>query len=98
MKKKLAALLLAALMVLTTAGCQGAQQQESSTEQSSAQTETTTEESSSSQRKPNEGESNENQYINTSIGAEPSVLDVARFTTINDRTVFYNILEPLTRI
>lgn len=97
MKKKLAALLLAAMMVLSTAGCQSAQQ-ESGTEESSAQTETTTEESASSQVKPNEGEPDAEQYINTSLSAEPSVLDVARFTTVTDRTVFYNILEPLTRI
>lgn len=98
MKKKLAAFLLAALMVLTTAGCQGANQ-ESSTQENTAQTETTTtEESAASQVKPNEGEPDEEQYINTSIDSEPSVLDVARFTTITDRSIFYNILEPLTRI
>ncbi|MDD6316749.1 MAG: ABC transporter substrate-binding protein, partial [Clostridia bacterium] len=30
--------------------------------------------------------------------AEPSVLDVARFLGIADRSLFYNVLEPLVRI
>ena len=30
--------------------------------------------------------------------AEPSILDVARFLGIADRTLFFNVLEPLTRI
>lgn len=39
-----------------------------------------------------------NQYLNVILAAEPSVLDVARFISIYDRSVFYNILEPLVRL
>lgn len=34
----------------------------------------------------------------TAIGSEPNVVDVVRFIGIADRNVFYNVLEPLTRI
>lgn len=36
-------------------------------------------------------------YVNV-VGSEPNVVDVVRFTGIADRTVFYNVLEPLIRI
>ena len=32
------------------------------------------------------------------MSAEPSVLDVARFVGVVDRNMFFNVLEPLTRI
>lgn len=44
------------------------------------------------------GKPDEEQYLNVLLTAEPSVLDVARFIAIYDRSVFYNILEPLVRL
>lgn len=38
------------------------------------------------------------QTLSILYSAEPSVLDVARFLGIADRSLFYNVLEPLVRI
>lgn len=46
----------------------------------------------------NTGEKDADQYLNVLLSAEPSVLDVARFLGIVDRSIFMNVLEPLTRI
>jgi len=39
----------------------------------------------------------ENSYIHV-VSGEPSVLNTSKFKGLNDRKVFYNILEPLTRV
>ena len=44
------------------------------------------------------GVRDEEQYLNTLIGGEPSSLDCARFLDIYSRTTLYSITEPLTRI
>jgi oligopeptide transport system substrate-binding protein len=37
-------------------------------------------------------------YINCLLKSEPSTLDVGKFMNIYDRTVLWNVLEPLTRV
>lgn len=80
----------------------GAPVPESSTPSTSAtdQTDTTEQASAAStvERTSEDGELDENQYLNVLLADEPTVLDVARFSMIQDRNVFYNVLEPLTRI
>ena len=102
MKKKIAALLLALALAVTATGCQGAPVPESSTPSTSTtEPSDTTEQTSAAStvgRTDEDGELDENQYLNVLLADEPTVLDVARFSMIQDRNVFYNVLEPLTRI
>ena len=53
---------------------------------------------STAQPTSEDGELDEEQYSNVYLDNEPTVLDVARFSMIQDRKIFYNVLEPLTRI
>ena len=98
----IAALLLALALAVTATGCQGAPVPESSTPSTSTtEPSDTTEQTSAAStvgRTDEDGELDENQYLNVLLADEPTVLDVARFSMIQDRNVFYNVLEPLTRI
>ena len=102
MKKKIAALLLAMALAMTATGCQGAPIPESSTPSTNTTTQADETDQSSAastvERTSEDGELDEDQYLNVLLADEPTVLDVVRFSMIQDRNVFYNVLEPLTRI
>ena len=102
MKKKIAALLLALVLAVSATGCQGAPIPESSTPSTNTTTQADETDQSSAastvERTSEDGELDEDQYLNVLLADEPTVLDVARFSMIQDRNVFYNVLEPLTRI
>ena len=84
MKKKIAALLLALALAVTATGCQGAPVPESSTPSTSTtEPSDTTEQTSAAStvgRTDEDGELDENQYLNVLLADEPTVLDVARFS------------------
>ena len=88
MKRKLS-LLLALMMIVTLfTGCNKALQNPD---------ENMNDSSNKEQGQTEDGKDTD-QYLNVLIDAEPSVLDVARFVGVVDRNMFFNILEPLTRI
>lgn len=88
MKRKLS-LLLALMMIVTLfTGCNKALQNPDENMNDSGNKE---------QGQTEDGKDTD-QYLNVLIDAEPSVLDVARFVGVVDRNIFFNILEPLTRI
>lgn len=98
MKKRMAGLFVFVSVLGLLAGCGGKGNETAST--SGAETAAQQEQSASQsgETKTQGGEADAEQYLNVILSAEPSVLDVARFIGINDRSVFYNILEPLTRL
>ena len=88
MKRKLS-LLLALMMIVTLfTGCNKALQNPDENMNNSGNKE---------QGQTEDGKDTD-QYLNVLIDSEPSVLDVARFVGVVDRNMFFNILEPLTRI
>lgn len=100
MKRSIAFLLSLALLCSSLAGCSSktdepapADPAPSQTETPAAPAETPTETPAASEETPDAV-----QTLNTLWNAEPSVLDIARFLGVNDRSVFYNTLEPLVRI
>lgn len=89
MKRKLSLLLALMMMVTLFAGCNKALQNPD---------ENMNNNNDNKEQGQTEDGKDTNQYLNVYLSAEPSVLDVARFVGVVDRNMFFNILEPLTRI
>lgn len=100
--------MLAAVLTLSMTACgstdagssvadsQSVQSAESSTAESS---QTGTTEGADSESTADEGTTEADADAHVAVTAnEPNVLDVVRFLGIADRNVFYNVLEPLTRV
>lgn len=108
MKKNLSKLVAAVLALTLTAGltaCGSGNESNASSEDSVAESTLTGGEADVSESPEETGETeapdtevpDADSYLNV-LGSEPNVVDVVRFTGIADRTVFYNVLEPLIRI
>lgn len=108
MKKNLSKLVAAVLALTLTAGltaCGSGNESNASSEDSVAESTLTGGEADVSESPKETGETeapdtevpDADSYLNV-LGSEPNVVDVVRFTGIADRTVFYNVLEPLIRI
>lgn len=108
MKKFLSKLAAAVLALTLTAGltaCGSGNESNASSEDSVAESTLTGGEADASESPEETGETeapdaevpDADSYLNV-LGSEPNVVDVVRFTGIADRTVFYNVLEPLIRI
>lgn len=89
MKRKLSLLLALMMMVTLFAGCNKALQNPDENMNNNND--------NKEQGQTSDGKDT-NQYLNVYLSAEPSVLDVARFVGVVDRNMFFNVLEPLTRI
>lgn len=108
MKKNLSKLVAAVLALTLTAGltaCGSGNESNASSEDSVAESTLTGGEADASESPEETGETeapdtevpDADSYLNV-LGSEPNVVDVVRFTGIADRTIFYNVLEPLIRI
>ena len=98
MKQKVIALLLSLILAMTATGCQNMPTAQGNPDQGSQTTDVSSGTPSTAQPTSEDGELDEEQYSNVYLDNEPTVLDVARFSMIQDRKIFYNVLEPLTRI
>lgn len=102
-KRSVLTAVLAAALTLSMTACgstdAGSSVADSQSAQSSESSQTGTTEGADSESTADEGTTEADADAHVAVTAnEPNVLDVVRFLGIADRNVFYNVLEPLTRV
>ena len=95
--KRVLALLLALLLCAALAACGGGTQDQTPAQPDSG-AQTPAQPDGPADPAPPAGGPDADGYINCRINGEPTTMDIAKFSQVYDRTVMYNILEPLTRI
>lgn len=95
--KRALALLLSLLLCAALAACGGGNE-DKTPDQPDSNVQTPAQPDQPADPAPPAGGPDPDSYINCRINGEPTTMDIAKFSQVYDRTVMYNILEPLTRI